>query len=527
MPNYDFLSNWAELARSIERSSQPPGAVATIAFMGHVTGLIAKSSDITGIDQSDFDSTINALMVAANEDISAYFGSGVSAASGVQSPAGILRLLTKLRVCISCGTAGNEIDLHVALNFLQALESAVMDVIAHNISTGTQRDVYVEKVGNGVARLPGIYPDQGSLAAIQSANGVWLTDEHGEHWFDASSGMWNVPLGHGAQAPLAGFLEQALTVAAVDPFQTTTAIADRVADVLTELCAVPEGSVWFVSSGSEAVESAMRLGLAASSSGTVWSLPNEFHGSTAGAASLSSFGPVWSPFRESQRLSRVAPAGEWVAPGVGIFEPVSGVSGCVGVSEETLNGLRAFQRAGGILVADEVACGLGRAAWPTVSQQMGISPDIVLLGKGLGNGVSPVACIIATSETCAKATAHGGFDDGHTHSNHPASLGAAFQTLVSLRAVDFRRQEATFRAALDEAGVRTTGQGFFRAVHGRAVERSQIREALIKCRLMVHMPTSLSMCSSLILAPPVVLTHDEAVTLANKVQSVTDILGWT
>lgn len=528
MPDDDFMELWDRLATRISAPAQPPGAVATIAFMGYIAALIARSSGLASEDESRIESSVAELMDVAHDDLVAYFDQNVHESSIARTPDAVLQVISGLRLMLKTASAVNEVDRTVAVRIMTALEGALREVIAHNCSSIGEFEES-EYCGDRrvSARLPGLYNGQEPLASIRSARGVWLFDENDARWFDASSGMWNVPLGHAAPAPLRGLIEQATTVAAVDAFQVSTGIADAVATLLADVCGVPEASVWFVSSGSEAIESALRLGLAASTEGSIWSLPNEFHGSTAGAASLSNFDPVWAPFRDSQRLSHVAEAWEWRAPGVGFFEPVSGVGGCVEVDSNTVQALKRFQESGGIVVADEVACGLGRAAWPTVSARLDLEPDIILLGKGLGNGVSPIACVIARPAVVERAAANGGFDDGHTHSNHPASLGAALQTLRALRDLDFEGQAAVFEEGLIDAGVLTTGGGFFRAVHGPAVEPDRLREALIACKLMIHIPTSLTKCEKLILAPPFVITHEESVILGQRVRAVKEMIGWT
>lgn len=524
----DILSTWKDLLDRVGTFGEPPGAVADLSFIAAIAGSLALAAGVDDRQRAeDLVTVIDRVLSAGEADIQAYWGAeGSSENSVAATPGAVLLAISDLKEIVDGALASNKTDLETSQILLEAVQRASLRIIQDNVAA--RQPTRAKPEAEGRCWLPAAAAGQEPLLSVQSARGPWLTPPTGGLWFDASSGMWNVPLGHGHSGPLLGFLQQASAVAAVDPFQVSTDISQQVAGLLADLCGIPGAYVTFASSGSEAVETALRLGLAATSpkNGGIWSFPGGYHGSTAGAASLSDFASVWPPYRERQRLARQALPDEWAANSVGILEPVSGVNGCNPVSSDTVNKLSEFQMRGGVLIADEIACGLGRASWPLVSPTIGMKPDIVLLAKGLGNGVAPISAIVCNPRVYELAFREGPIEDGHTHSNHPAALGAALGTLTPLRQIDFAEQEDRLDRAWERAGLSPSGLGHFRAFSGPARDKESVKRILSEEHLMVHLPTSLSACSSLILAPPLNMSFEEMSELAERTRKVVSRLGW-
>ncbi|AOY74369.1 aminotransferase class III-fold pyridoxal phosphate-dependent enzyme [Paenarthrobacter ureafaciens] len=524
----DLLSTWKDLLHRVGTFGEPPGAVADLGFIAAIAGSLALAAGVGDRKKAqDLITVIDRVLSAAEADIQAYWGAEGSSESSVSAtPGAVLLAISDLKAIIDGVRASNKTDLETSRIVLEAVQRANLRIIQDNVAA--HQTHLTKPESRGGCWLPAAAAGQEPLLSVQSARGPWLVTPSGDEWFDASSGMWNVPLGHGHSGPLLGFLQQASAVAAIDPFQVSTDISQQVAGLLADLCGMPEAFVTFASSGSEAVETALRLGLAATSpnNGGIWSFPGGYHGSTAGAASLSDFDSVWPPYRERQRLAKQALPNEWSANSVGIIEPVSGVNGCRPVSADTVSHLSEFQKRGGVLIADEIACGLGRASWPLVSQDVGLEPDIVLFAKGLGNGVAPISAIVCSPRVYELALRQGPIEDGHTHSNHPAALGAALGTLGSLRQIDFHDQEDRLDRAWKSAGLSPSGFGHFRAFSGPARDKVSVRSVLTEEKLMVHLPTSISACSSLIVAPPLNMSFEEMTELSERTRRVVSRLGW-
>ncbi|WP_104062291.1 aminotransferase class III-fold pyridoxal phosphate-dependent enzyme [Arthrobacter sp. 4R501] len=524
----DLLNVWKDLLHRVGTFGEPPGAVANLGFIATIAGSLSLAAGVDDKKRAhDIATTIDRILAAAQRDIEAYWGDRDSGEESIaNTPGAVLLAICDLKGIVAGVRAANRADLESAQIVLEAAQQATLRIIQANVAAHQPAQNSTDTTGK--CFLPAAAAAQEPLLSVRSAHGSWLTTENGDQWLDASSGMWNVPLGHGHSAPLLGFVQQASAVAAIDPFHVSTNISVQVASRLAELSGMPNAYVTFASSGSEVVESALRLGLAATSPGNggLWSYPGGYHGSTAGAASLSDFASVWPPYPERQRLARQAPPEDWSANGVGIIEPLSGVSGCRPISMDTIHQLSDFQKRGGVLIADEIACGLGRASWPLVAPSLGMKPDIILLGKGLGNGVAPISALICSPRVYELALRNGPIEDGHTHSNHPAALGAALGTLNALQLIDFNNQENQLNLAFNEAGLNPSGLGHFRAFSGPARNKESVRGALLKERLMIHLPTSLSACSSLILAPPFNMSPEDMKELSARTKRVVSSLGW-
>jgi acetylornithine/succinyldiaminopimelate/putrescine aminotransferase len=109
-----------------------------------------------------------------------------------------------------------------------------------------------------------------------------------------------------------------------------------------------------------------------------------------------------------------------------IVEPIPGIAGIVEPSEGFLKGVRAaVDEAGALLICDEIQCGIGRVGTPLVSRSMGVLPDIVTVGKGVGGGF-PVAAILMTASLAATV---GPGEHGTTFGGAPLACAAVDVTL--------------------------------------------------------------------------------------------------
>ncbi|MFF3754704.1 aminotransferase class III-fold pyridoxal phosphate-dependent enzyme [Streptomyces sp. NPDC002018] len=503
-------------------AASPPGAVAVSGLVAAVAAAVGEAG-APALAASFRRLTDRALRVA-DQDTEHYWASPPAPEATTAGPRAVARAAAAVAALAGSTRTGNRADLEAARLLAIGAAAAAEGVAALNAKgrAGTEPSSRTGRVLLAAGSV-GAPP----MLRAERAAQCHVFDEQGRDWFDATSGMWNVPLGHGHPEPVIGLLRQSAQLAAVNPFQAGTAIADSVADTLLRLLDRPDAFVFFGSSGSEVVEAALRFGLAALPAGApVWSLPSAFHGSTAGAAGLSDLPPVWGPLPAAARLPRAAPAHAWSAPGLAFVEPVRAADRCLPLTPRTVRAVRRFQRAGGLVVVDEIAAGLGRAAWPTAGSALGLRADITLLGKGLGNGAAPVSAMVVARHVAEKATASGPLDFGHTHSNHPASLGAAAACLRVLGSLDLPARTAALDGVLGRAGIGTTGTGFLRAVHGPVRSRTEVMTALRGARLLCHVPSMVTAVGQLVLAPPLTATDAQLDDLVDRVRRVAGALRW-
>jgi 4-aminobutyrate aminotransferase len=228
-------------------------------------------------------------------------------------------------------------------------------------------------------------------------------------------------------------------------------LAERLSDVLPE----PLDTLFFVNSGSEAVEAALRLARHATGRANVIVFQGGFHGRTIGAASMttsgtkfrSGFGPlmsgvVVSPFPYAFRYgwdeqtatqfalreldyvlaSQSAPA----ETAAFVVEPVLGEGGYVPANTEFLAGLRErADRHGILLIVDEVQTGFGRTGRFWGHDHFDVRPDVVITAKGLASGF-PLSAIAASSELMSRAWPG---SQGGTYGGNAVACAAALATL--------------------------------------------------------------------------------------------------
>jgi acetylornithine/N-succinyldiaminopimelate aminotransferase len=244
-------------------------------------------------------------------------------------------------------------------------------------------------------------PVRGEGAYLFTADGARVLDFYGGHAVAA--------LGYSHPALVAALDAQARTLF----FQSNAVpldVRERAAAALVRFG--PEGlsRVFFVNTGAEANENALRIAFLATGRAQVVAVEGAFHGRTAGAAAITAgngrwygfprapFPVRWVPFDDVAALER-AVDGEVAAVFV---EPVQGVAGARALSKEFLATARkATADSGALLVFDEVQCGMGRTGFPFAAQAFGVLPDVLTTAKGLGGGF-PVGAVMVGEALAAR-----------------------------------------------------------------------------------------------------------------------------
>jgi 4-aminobutyrate aminotransferase len=297
---------------------------------------------------------------------------------------------------------------------------------------------------------------QATPVQVARGEGVYVYDLDGRRYLDFTAGIGVTSTGHCHPRVVAAAQEQVATLIhgqyTTVMHQPLLRLAERLGDVLpAEL-----NSVFFMNSGSEAVEASVRLARHATGRPLVVAFDGGFHGRTMGAAALTTsgakiragIGPLmggvaFAPFpyafrygwsedeavafclRELDRLLiTAAPAADVAAF---IIEPVLGEGGYVPTPPAFLAGLRERADAHGILlIVDEVQTGFGRTGKFWGHQHTGgLTPDILITAKGLASGF-PLSGIAAREELMAKAWPG---SQGGTYGGNAVACAAALATL--------------------------------------------------------------------------------------------------
>ena len=230
---------------------------------------------------------------------------------------------------------------------------------------------------------------------VARAEGVWLYTPDGRRVLDMYGGHAVAALGYGHKGWTDALIAQAQAV----NFQTNAVPMDvrlRAAERLVKFSGLPFERVFFVNSGAEANENALKMAFAVNPGRTeVIALEQGWHGRTPGAAAITWgamdkwYGYPRTPF-DVQFVSRTDTAGlaAITEKTAAVFvEPVQGVGGAFDIGSSFLQALRQrCDETGALLVFDEVQCGMGRTGHPFGANLYGVMPDMISTAKALGNG---------------------------------------------------------------------------------------------------------------------------------------------
>jgi adenosylmethionine-8-amino-7-oxononanoate aminotransferase len=308
---------------------------------------------------------------------------------------------------------------------------------------------------------------------LERGEGALLYDADGREYLDAlSGGVFAVLAGYGRDEIARAMYEQARRLPYTSPYATTSVVTVELARRLAELAPGDLSASFFCSSGSEAIEAAMKLARQyheASGQGRrykVVSLRRAYHGATLGALSATGWGPGLGMLRRSADPQVPAAGFANAMPpycyrcelGLGypdcrlacastieqailgsdpdlvscvIVEPVLSSAGCIVPPPGYLARVREIcDRHGVLLIADEVVCGFGRTGRWFGVDHADVIPDIVVVAKGLTSGYAPMAAAITRPEIAERIPI---FLDVHTYGGHPVSAAAA---LTNLRIIE-------------------------------------------------------------------------------------------
>ena len=332
---------------------------------------------------------------------------------------------------------------------------------------------------------------------IQKAAGMHYTTDDGRQILDGTAGLWCVNAGHGHPAITRAVVEQAATMDFAPPFQMGHAGAFEAASALAAMAPADLNRVFFCNSGSEAVDTALKMalafhrirgdglrtrligrergyhgvgfggiavgGIAGNRKHFGPSLPGVDHlrhpldiARNAFSRGLPEHGAELADEFEQRLLALHDPA----TVAALIVEPVQGSTGVIVPPKGYLQKLRAIcDKYGILLIFDEVITGFGRLGTTFAADYFGVIPDMICCAKGLTNAAVPMGAVIVRQSIhdafMAAAPENGiEFYHGYTYSGHPLACAAANATL------QVYRDEQLFERAAQMAPV------FEAAAHG-------------------------------------------------------------
>ncbi len=378
---------------------------------------------------------------------------------------------------------------------------------------------------------------------IVRAEGSTLWDESGKTYIDGLASLWYCQVGHGRADMHAAIAEQMDKLAAYNTFDPfTNDAATRCAEMIRERSPLTDGRVFLGCSGSEAVDTALKLARATQQlrgdhdRQIIVRRTNGYHGTNFGGTSAQGIAPNrdnWGdlvphflevPHDDIEPLASLfSEHGPRVA--AVITEPVQGAGGVLmppdGYLEQTR---RLCDDNGALLIFDEVICGFGRTGSWFGAQTMGVTPDIITFAKGVSSGYLPLSGVIVSSGVNDVLSSMDGIlRTGYTYSGHPTCAAAGIKNIEILtdeslvdRANHIGDVLGTGLAALVGDGLLDSSRGIG-ALWAAELGRDSVpaRNELLNRGVVVRpIGTAIALC------PPLVITDAEIATVLDQMADV-------
>ena len=310
--------------------------------------------------------------------------------------------------------------------------------------------------------------------AISHGEGVYLYDQSGRRYLDASGGPIVVNVGHGRREVVEAMTRQLASAAYVHATMFTADVIEAYAARLAPHVPLADPRFYFLSSGSEVVEASLKLARQIQQARghadrtLILSRRQSYHGMTLGALAVSGRPGLRAPYAAMMvDWPHLSPPYPYRDPRTGadyaaeldaailaagpdrvaafIAEPISGASlGAAAPDEAYWPAVRAVcDRHGVLLIADEVLVGLGRTGRMWALDHWGVTPDLLVSSKGAAGGYFPFGFVAASGpDVEALRLAHGDFNHGGTFSHHAVGAAAALAVLDI-----YEREQLVARAA--------------------------------------------------------------------------------
>ena len=310
-----------------------------------------------------------------------------------------------------------------------------------------------------------LYPNRG--VTFTRGDGMFLVTRDGRRYLDMGAGYGACLLGH-AHPAIVGALERQLRELTTLHGSFGNDIRGRASVALSARLPMPAPALCWTSSGTEAIEAALKFAVAITGRRRFVAFQGAYHGKTLGALSATHGASYRATFEPLLWEFAHVPYGDGAAADAAIdaqtaaviVEPIQGESGIIEPPEGFLADLRAAcDRKGVLLIADEIQTGCGRTGSFTVCGAQDVAPDILCLGKGLAGGI-PVG-VAAVSGVHAGAITRG----SHTSTFGGNPLAAAGVLAVLSQLTDavlaaVQEQGLWLRGELGRFSTDTRGRGF-------------------------------------------------------------------
>lgn len=390
-----------------------------------------------------------------------------------------------------------------------------------------QRELFLRHVAQ-TSEIPMLGEDLN----IAIAKGVKLTDVNGKIYTDLISGISVSNVGHCHPKVLEAINHQSqkfMHLMVYGEFNQSPQV--NYAKKLTDLLPQKLNSIYYTTSGSEAVEGALKLAKRSTGRTELICFKQAYHGSTHGALSVmgdeyfkTSFRPLLPDVRilEFNDLKALELISEKTA--AVIIEPIQGEAGVIKANRDYIKNLRKIcDDHGTILIFDEIQTGFGRTGNLFVFEEFDVVPDILLISKGMGGGL-PIGAFIASTDLMSNLTKNPILGHINTFGGNAlcvAAANACLEIIISenlcLRAKQIENIITTKLKHPLIKEIRIHGAlgaiDFYNEVLNMRVIKSCIEKGII-CDWFLFCPTAMR------IAPPLIITDSELIEALNTIVEV-------
>lgn len=422
-----------------------------------------------------------------------------------------------------------------------------------------------------------------TLPVAIAGDGAYLIDKKGKRYIDASGGAAVSCLGHAHPVITQAIIEQAQKLAFAHTSFFTSEPAEELAHTLVSQAPNSIEHIYFVSGGSEAIESALKIAkqyffdIGEPKRTKFISRRQSYHGNTLGALSIS--GNVWrrkpfeglinsgfhiSPcyaYRDQLQGETTHDYGQRIANELETMILQEGADTIIGFVAETIGGATGgvqtpppgywsriqeiCRQYGILLIADEVMCGMGRTGSMYACEQELVDPDIIAIAKGLGAGYQPIGAMLCSAQIVSTIKdGSGAFLGGHTYLGHPIACAAALAVQKVIKDDSLLNQATDLGGLFHRCLVKTfaahphvgdiRGRGLFWGVELVECKTTKkpfaaelnlhqhIKEAAMNLGLICYPGAGTidgKLGCHILLAPPFIITEKQVVEICDKLES--------
>lgn len=310
------------------------------------------------------------------------------------------------------------------------------------------------------------YQSRSRRPMLDRAEGIYMWDKSGKRYIDGSSGAMVSNIGHSNPNVLAAMRRQMENSTFGYRLHFETEASEQLADKLAELSADGLDRIFFVSGGSEAVESTLKLSrqyalaIGEPQRWKIISRQPSYHGCTLGALAITGYTPLSAPFAPMMQAMPKIPAPRAYLDGLDpqdpltghhyadmleakiqsegpesvlafVVEPVGGAStGALVPPQDYMRRIREIcDHYGVLLIHDEVMSGGGRTGRFFAAEHWDGAPDLIAISKGFGAGYMPLGAMIAHQRIVEAVLDAGGFAHGFTYAGNPLACAAGLAVI--------------------------------------------------------------------------------------------------